>query len=164
MSVIGSDGSEGAARGGRSAFGSVEASTRLERCLGISIHDLLAVHPFDTWRFARSVDDDVLPKRINFEFDGYGVDVVCDEDERVCVIFLRSDAESTFGIPFSLTQDEVRRRFGTPLKTGGPSRIPGLGEKGAWDLFTLGTERLHVHYRLERNDVEMITLMRADWA
>ena len=83
--------------------------------------------------------------------------------ERIRTIFLhRGDGEALSEVPFSGGRREVLARFGTPSKSGAPVRIPVLGDRGAWDRFSLPTVSLHFQYRLDRDEIDMITLMCAD--
>jgi hypothetical protein len=78
-------------------------------------------------------------------------------------VFLhRGDGESLVGIPFSMSRREVLGRFGAAATSGAPVRIPGLGDRGAWDRFTIPEGSLHVQYRIDRDEIDMLTLMRAD--
>lgn len=74
----------------------------------------------------------------------------------------RGDGEVLVDVPFEMVREQVLERFGTPTESGGRSRIPVLGDYGAWDRFTLPEGTLHIQYALERDEIEMITLMRAD--
>ena len=87
--------------------------------------------------------------------------MICDEAERIRTIFLhRGDGEALAGVAFSLTRREVLKRWGTPSKSGGPSRIPVLGDKGAWDRFTL-PRGLVFTFSTDwiATEIDMITLM-----
>ena len=113
--------------------------------------ELLAIPPFSGWAVTRSIEED-LPKK-----------EVCDEAERIRTIFLRGgDGEALSEVSFSLGRREVRERYGSPSKSGGPVRIPALGDRGAWDTFTLPAVSIHVQYRVDRDEIDMITLMSPD--
>jgi len=129
--------------------------------LGSQVSDLLTIPPFSGWRVIRSVEEDLPIKEIWYEFEGHGVEVICDEAERIRTIFLHpGDAEALSELAFSLTRREVLDRLGAPSKSGTASRIPVLGDKGAWDRFTLSAGSIHVQYRMDRDEIDMITLMR----
>ena len=134
----------------------------LARYLGRPVDELLHVEPFSKWRFVRSVEHEPSTE-ISYEFDSHGVDVTCDEFECIKAMFLRNGAgESLAGLSFSACRREVLRRFGIPEKSGSPHQIPGLGACGAWDRFRFASGTLHVEYRVEGDEIAMITLIRAD--
>ncbi len=138
----------------------VEVEMRLTGYLGSHVSELLAIPAFCGWKITRSLDEDLPTKEVWYEFEGHGVEVICDDDERIRTIFLhRGGGEALSEVPFSLTRREVLERFGTPSKSGEAARIPALGDRGAWDRFALPVGSIHVQYRLDRDEIEMITLM-----
>lgn len=131
--------------------------------LGAHVSDLLALPPFSSWNVRRSTEDDLPEKEVWYVFEGHGFEVICGESERIETIFLcRGDGEALSDLPFAASRREVRARYGVPSQSGAPVRIPVLGDQGAWDLFSFPTVALHVQYRLDRDEIEMITLMRPD--
>jgi hypothetical protein len=129
--------------------------------LGAQVSDLLATPPFSEWEVSRSIEEDLPRKEVWYEFEGHGVEVVCDETERIRTIFLhRGDGEALSEIAFSLSRREVMDRLGVPSKSGAATRIQALGDKGAWDRFAVPAGSVHVQYRLDHDEIEMITLMR----
>lgn len=130
--------------------------------LGRAVSEVLDAKPFSDWLFTRTVEHE--PKEeIWYEFEGRGVEVICDRFDLVQTVFLhRGDSESLVDVPFSMSRREVRKRFGPAATSGAAVRIPGLGDRGAWDRFTLPKGLLHVQYRTDRDEIDMITLMRAD--
>jgi len=137
---------------------------KLADYLGAHVSDLLAIPPFSGWEVTRSVEEDLPEKEVRYEFEGHGVDVICDATEHIRTIFLRSgDGEALSDIPFALSRKEVLKRLGSPSKSGAAVRLPVLGDKGAWDRFaTLPAGSVHVQYRLDRDEIDMVTLMRRD--
>lgn len=130
--------------------------------LGRHVDELLRAEPFSGWRVVRSVETDPDPE-VWYEFEARGVEVICDERERIKSMFLhRGEGESLAGVPFSTRRQDVLARFGTPTTSGGPVRIPVLGDRGAWDRFTLPEGALHVQYRADRDEIDLITLIRPD--
>lgn len=136
---------------------------KLTDYLGADVRKLLKVAPFSGWEVIRSIEQDLPKKEIWYEFEGRGVEVICDEDDRIRTIFLRrGDGELLSEISFSLSRREVLERYGAPSKSGCATRIPALGDQGAWDRFTLPMGSIHVQYHLDRDEIDMITVMRAD--
>ena len=130
--------------------------------LGCPVGELLRAQPFSRWHAVRSVENDPKPE-VRYEFEGRGIEVICDEFERIRTVFLhRGDGESLVDVPFTLGRKEVLERFGTPAKSGGAARHPGIGDRGAWDRFTLQEGTLHIQYAVGRDEIDMITVMRAD--
>jgi hypothetical protein len=70
--------------------------------------------------------------------------------------------EALSEVAFSLSRREVLNRFGSASKSGAAVRVPVLGDRGAWDRFTLPAGSIHVQYRLDRDEIDMITLMCRD--
>jgi hypothetical protein len=137
--------------------------TRAIEYLGRASGELLNAEPFSEWQVVRTVENE--PKReIWYEFEGRGVEVICDGSDRVQTIFLHrgGDGESLFDIPFVMTRKQVQTLFGEPAKSGGAVRIPGLGDRGAWDRFALSMGTVHVQYTVERDEIDMVTLIRGD--
>ena len=116
----------------------------LANYLGVDIEELLKIPPFLGWKVTRSVEQD--PKtEVWYEFEAHGVEVICDGADRIQTIFLhRGDGEALAGVPFALSRQDVLERFGVPARSGGAVRIPVLGDRGAWDRFTLPAGSLHI--------------------
>jgi hypothetical protein len=133
---------------------------RLTDYLGADVNELLRSPPFSGWEVTRSVERDLPKTEVWYEFEGHGVEVICDEADRIQTIFLHQGAgEALSDVPFSLSRREVLERYGSPSKSGGISRIPVLGDRGAWDRFALRGATIHFQYRLDRDEIDMITLM-----
>jgi hypothetical protein len=128
--------------------------------LGSHVSALLAIPPFSGWRATRSDDEDLPEREVRYEFGGHGVELLCDGAERIRTIFLHcGDGEALSEVAFSVSRREVLERFGVPSKSGAPVRLPVLGSKGAWDRFAIPAGSIHFQYRLDRDEIEMITLM-----
>lgn len=138
--------------------------------IGRPVSELLDTSPLRGWSFDRSVDDDLAERVIHYVFDVNGVELQCDKNENVQVIFLFADEYGGFrgaplGLSFSSTQEEVRCRFGEPTRSGAGLNDEILGRLGPWDRFT--TERgneVHVQYGVERDSLHKVTIMSAEVA
>jgi hypothetical protein len=144
----------------------MEATRKLITYLGAQIGELLTSPPFSQWAVTRSVHPDLprAPTVVHYKFEGHGVEVICTDADRIQTIFLqRGDGEATLSeIPFALSRAEVQSHLGSPSKSGAPVHIPALGDSGAWDRFSLDAGCVHIEYRLDRDEIEMITLMHPD--
>lgn len=130
--------------------------------LGCEMGELLKAQPFSEWNVTRSVEHEPRME-IWYEFVEHGIEVTCDGFDRIQTVFLhRGEGESLAGIPFSMSRREALERFGRPAKSGGAVRIPSLGVRGPWDRFLLAQGVLHVQYCIDRDEIDMITLMRPD--
>jgi len=49
--------------------------------------------------------------------------------------------------------------LGSPSKSGAAVTIRALGNKGAWDRFDSPDASIHIRYCLDRDEIEMVTLM-----
>jgi hypothetical protein len=137
----------------------------LIKYIGRDVGDLLRSQPFSSWKPKRSIESDLPIPEVWYEFSGHGVEVICDETERVRSIFLhRGSDENLIEVPFSSTREDLRRRLGAPSKSGGPVRIPGLGNRAAWDRWLIVGAVVHAQYDLTDNAIDMITLMAVDAA
>ena len=140
-----------------------EDRMQLGAYLGKHVNNLLAASPFVAWDVTRSVENDLPRKEIWYEFEGHGIEVICDEDERVRTIFLhRGEAEALAEVSFAASRTQVVAQLGAPSKSGKAVRIPVLGDRGAWDRFTGPDCVIHVQYMLDRDEIDMVTLMRPD--
>lgn len=137
-------------------------AARLTKYLGLAVGELLKTEPFSTWGVVRSVQNEP-EEEIWYEFDGRGVEVTCDGMDRIQAVFLhRGEGEALAGIPFSMRRQEVLQRLGTPVKSGAAVQLPGIGDRGAWDRFTSPDGVLHIQYRVDCDEIDMVTLMRHD--
>jgi hypothetical protein len=135
--------------------GNVEAI----RYLGRDVRALLTVSPFSGWRVTRSVESEPGIE-IRYEFDGRGVEVVCNGFDIVNTVFVgRGAGEFLVDVAFEATRAEVLARFGVPEKSGLAPRIPGTRAKGPWDRFRLSDAVIHVQYKAGVDAIDMITLM-----
>jgi hypothetical protein len=135
----------------------------ISKFLGTHISEFLSTDPFSRWRFTRSV---VLgTDRPCIDYESTVVDIVCDLDETIRTIFLYeagANGISFFDVPFSCTQNEVRKLIGNPSKSGEGSSSPVLGASGAWDRFSRADHTIHVEYKVDTDEIRKITLMRND--
>ena len=136
---------------------------KLAKYLGVHVSQLLASEPFSRWPVRRSMEADLPRKEVRYEFDGHYVEVMCDEDERIRTIFLHVGVdESLSDIPFGLRRKEVLDRFGASSKSGAARRHPVLGAYGPWDRFTCGAMTIHFQYRIDSDEIDMMTIMTSD--
>jgi hypothetical protein len=140
---------------------------RLAKYLGRDVSEMLGREPFKNWLVERSTEEDLDELAIHYVFDGHGLELRCDRDERVCTIFLHSEEyggfreASVLDIPFSSTRQEILELLGPPAKTGSGIHDPGLGDYGPWDRFAQPGFAVHVEYRVDADRVKTITLIRA---
>lgn len=137
--------------------------------LGKPAAALLKASPFELWPSEKSVDEDLPERTINYVFSKQGLSITCDgeDDEKIQTIFLHPRELVDFDVelidvPVSSTRREVLDRLGTPSKSGSPRKSEILGEYGAWDRYDWPDYSLHVQYRTDADQIEMITLMRHD--
>jgi len=131
--------------------------------LGLPVGGLLSALPFSAWEVTRSTEVNLPEMEIWYEFERHGVQVICNEDERVRTIFLhQGDGEALVAVPFPMTREEVLGHYGTPSKSGDAVRLPVLGDRGAWDRFSRPGVVIHVQYLVDRDAIDMVTFMRPD--
>jgi hypothetical protein len=139
----------------------------MARYLGKNVSSLLESRPFEQWPVERTVDSDADPPEIGYIFEGCGLQVSCDLDERVQSVFLEAEEHDGFvlsEVPFGHNRDQVLERFGSPSKSGEGTSHSVLGDFGPWDRFPCPDYVVHVQYKVGAEGIEMITLMRSDVA
>lgn len=139
----------------------------LSKYLGRQASVLLADPPFKDWAVERSFEPDLESPVIDYVFPHNGMDLVCDQDDRVSTVFLYADGSRCFTdgveeLPFGAGRRDVIARLGTPSRSGDKSSSPILGEHGPWDRFSRPGYAIHVEYRLDVDVIQLITLMRDD--
>lgn len=136
--------------------------TRIVDFLGRAVEELLAVPPFAEWHSVRTVGSEPR-NEIRYNFEGRGVEVICDEFERIQTVFVHRDGEgeSLIDVSFAMRRDQILKRFGMPTESGGATRIAVLGDYGAWDRFALSEGTLHVQYAFERDEIELVAMFIA---
>ena len=137
---------------------------RLLARLGRQVRELLEADPFRGWPVVRSSPDYGLKKRlVYYKFSGRGVDLVCDEDERIRSIFVHRDGSDVLTeVDYNSQRSHILDLFGEPDRSGAASRFPGIGERGPWDRFIVENGVVHFQYCVGRDAINTITLMRHD--
>ena len=135
--------------------------------LGNHVSSLLGQAPFRNWPVEQSSEDCLEVPITHHLFKNHGLELRCDRDDKISVIFLYADDyngfdEGLFEIPFSLSRAQVQEHFGRPSKSGGKISDPVLGEYGAWDRFIRPGHAVHIEYRTDSDRIRKITLMRSD--
>jgi hypothetical protein len=135
--------------------------------LGCQTSIMLSDYPFKSWIVERSVEGDLDPPIIHYLFPGRGLELRCDDDEKISVIFLYFDKyggfdEDLIGPSFSWKREQVIECFGSPEKSAQKSSHPILGEYGAWDRFVMPGYVVRFEYGTDFEGVKKITYMRND--
>lgn len=135
--------------------------------LGRAASDMLSDIPFRYWPFDRSVDNDLNEPVIDYTFPDNGLDIVCDQGDRVATIFLhfcedRHFDEGILDLPPLSTRRDVVERLGPPSQHSDGAIDPILGGFGAWDRFSNYEYTIHVEYRVGIDRIKKLTLMRND--
>ena len=134
--------------------------------LGSPASAIVEAKPFKDWPVEKSFNDD-LEEPVGYVFPQHGLELLCDRDDTIVSIFLKSDDfvrfdDSVADIPFSSKRHQVLERLGAPTRSGEPISDPILGEFGPRDRFARPGYAIHVEYRADADCIKMITLMRAD--
>jgi hypothetical protein len=135
---------------------------QIEKYLGKNATSMLQENPFKDWVFEKSVETDLEEPIIQYDFVGHGLELRCDQDNKISVIFIHSDHEALFAFPFSWKREQILERFGPPSKSGRKTKDPILGEFGEWDRFDRADYAIHIEYRTDCDSIKKITLMRTD--
>jgi len=140
---------------------------RISEFLGNHVSSILREAPFKNWPVEQSSEDDLEEPGTDYQFREHGLELRCDLDDKVRVIFLHAEDlggfdEGLLEIPFSSSRTQVQEYFGTPSKSGGKYSDPVLGEYGEWDRFERQGYAIHIEYRTDSDRIRQITLMRSD--
>lgn len=135
--------------------------------LGTHVSCLLKTEPFKQWPIERFVERGLEEPIIQYVFHGHAMALRCDRDDKISVIFLRSEKHNIMDgnlceIPFNWNRTQVLNHLGQPEKSGARKSDPILGEYGAWDRFLRSDYALHVEYKTDIDEIKRITLMRKD--
>jgi hypothetical protein len=103
--------------------------------LGTPSFTLLFDEPFKLWEHERSIEESLDEPIVHYVFPKHGLELRCDADENISVIFLFCDSLSGFDLSFleiaiSSNQQQVRKFFGSPSKSGEACKDPILDEYG----------------------------------
>lgn len=132
--------------------------------LGKPASSLLASSPFMSWKFKKTIDDDLPEIRINYVSKRNNFSITSDIDDKIDCIFIEADNldRDLWDIPFSSSRNGVLSSFGTPSKSGAARTDPILGEYGPWDRFDEADHSIHIEYQPHADRIRRVTLMRAD--
>ncbi len=141
----------------------------VSKYLGCKSSAILADEFFQDWKVRKIERHDGDSHRNDYAFSRRGVSFISDGDDVITAIFFSCKASPPFAsgfddLPFSFGRLEVRDRFGEPSGSREKFYDPILGEYGGWDRFNFPNYVLHVQYFSERDNIELITLMRPDAA
>ena len=132
--------------------------------LGEPASSLLTSPPFKSWKFKRTVDDDLPEIRINYVSVRNSFSITSDVDDKIDCIFIEADNldRDFWDIPFSSSRKDVLSRLGVPSKSAAGRTDPILGEYGPWDRFDEARHSIHIEYQPQTDRIRRVTLMRAD--
>ncbi|WP_202354043.1 hypothetical protein [Mesorhizobium sp. 113-3-3] len=132
--------------------------------LGKPASSLLTLPPFESWKFQRTVTDDLPEIRIHYVSARNRFSFICDDDEMIDTIFIEADNldRDLSDIPFSFSRNDVLSCFGAPSRSGAARSDPFLGEFGPWDRFDEAHHSIHIEYQPHADQIRRVTLMRAD--
>lgn len=138
---------------------------KLTDYLGACASNMLRDEPFSNWRFERSIENDLEEPIVQYVFPEHSMDLRCDGDEKIDVIFLSEERQgpqdgNLFEVPFTWSRDQVLSHFGPPAKSGPKVTDPILGNYGEWDRFVRQGYTVHFEYRTDRDEIRQITLSR----
>ncbi|KAA3449270.1 hypothetical protein C7I87_17755 [Mesorhizobium sp. SARCC-RB16n] len=132
--------------------------------LGKPASSLLTSPQFESWKFKRTVDDDLPETRIDYVSARNKFSFICDEDEKINTIFIEADSldRDLLNIPFSFSRSDVLNVLGVPSKSGAARTDPFLGEYGPWDRFDEARHSIHILYHAHVDRIRRVALARAD--
>lgn len=130
------------------------------------VGELLSDNLFKDWPVERTVENDLDERIIHYVFIHNGLELRCDKNDVINVIFIYSKKYSGFNdklieISFEMNRDQVLSYFGNPTKSGEKINDSVLGEYGAWDRFDTKNHSIHIEYNIDSNTINKITIMTA---
>ncbi len=135
--------------------------------LGSRSDTLLKATPYRHWAVERTIENDLDEPITSFVFAQHGMEFACGPEDDIRTIFLYSNKYGGFDdremeISFSFSRVEALALFGGPSKSGEKHIHTVLGQYGPWDRFAREGYSIHVRYEVSHDQIETITLMRAD--
>ncbi|HEX2956510.1 MAG TPA: hypothetical protein VHO70_06755 [Chitinispirillaceae bacterium] len=135
--------------------------------LGRPVSNFLENVPFKDWYVERDIEDELDNVIIHYVFTQNGLELRCDYNDIVNVIFLYSEEYNGFddaliNIHFTWKREQVLNHFGLPEKSGEKKTDSILGKIGAWDRFVFPEYGLHIEYKIDKDTISKITLMQTE--
>lgn len=135
--------------------------------LGTQAFDFLNTKPFSDWQFEKSIEEDLEKPIFHYVFEGNGLELRSDAEDKISVVFLYADEfggfdDSLMELKFGWSREGVLQRFGEPSKMGKASSHPILGDFGAWDRFSMGKYSIRFEYKKDATSISKITYIRED--
>lgn len=141
---------------------------KLFRYLGHNASEMLSTPPFNGWSYEKSLEEDLDLPIIHYIVKECGLELRCDLDDKVSVIFVNAGRggvlEPYLGVTFESTRAQVLECFGAPTESGEQTHDPILGKYGAWDRFAIPGGAVHVEYNINDDSLAKVTFMRDDVA
>jgi hypothetical protein len=138
--------------------------SRLMDYLGMAASALLEAEPFKSWKFDRTIENDLAERLIDYVCDVEGFSMTCDADDTIRSIFLQSSAlvQAELNLPPQCGRSDVLASLGAPLRSGEAFKDIVLGEYGGWDRYEKERYSLHIEYAPRADRIKMVTLIRPD--
>jgi hypothetical protein len=132
---------------------------------------LAALAPADAGKEDGGDADEEGPDWLSNQPDGYQVRLGCGGRIEVIFFYVRPaegfaafTGELAHGLSPRHGRAEVRRRLGTPSRSGEAYDSRALGPQGAWDRFDSASVCLHVQYNVSGKGIWRVTAMAPDVA
>lgn len=140
----------------------------IELYLGKNACEILLSNSYRDWSCEKSIESDPDLNYIYYIFPKNGLELRCDINDRIDVIFLYRDKYGGFDerflkLPFTWDRHQVRSYLGSPSQSGEMSQHPILGVFGARDTFRLDRFSTRIGYCSDREQIENICIMQLDW-
>ncbi len=114
---------------------------------------------------------ETIEGRTYYEFFENGLGLQFDDGNRLISIQLFSEGLDSYreysepfenGMSFEMSKGDIKKLLGRPTNTGGGENIPVLGPRLPWVLFVYEDHALHIQFSIERDSIQLITLMSLD--
>jgi len=137
--------------------------------IGTHISKLLDDELLKNWPVEKYIENYLDEKIYVYIFKEHGLEVSCNCEHYVNVIFLYAEEyggfdDSLIELSFTFKREQILNLFGIPSKHGDSVNHPILGDSGSWDRFTRKKETIHIEYKTNVDEINKITLMQNDMA
>lgn len=116
------------------------------------------------------------PERIGdesyVEFPSLGISMVLPDGETISAIQLHGEGHEGYSqfsgeihseITFQMSRDQIREYLGSPVQHGDGGKVVFLGDKPAWDAYSIDGHRFHFEYTRDNKSIQLVTISPASF-
>lgn len=116
------------------------------------------------------------PERIGdesyIEFPSLGISMVLPDGETISAIQLHGEGHEGYSqfsgeihaeITFQMSRYQIRGYLGSPVQHGDGGKVVFLGDKPAWDAYSIDGHRFHFEYAKDNKSIQLVTISSASF-